>query len=551
MVDLSEVGLNIVTGGAYAVGKAIHKGFNKITGIVDDVENAAEQAGLALAKIGDTVVTLGDDLDSLIVDDVSPLIEDIDDLFVIERLVARDESDLWDEEKERLSDLIQKKNELKAQIDTLREEIKAERGVEIPDTYGLALQTWIAENANPDWSFWDRLMRGVIPWWVVGGIGIGGSRTIWDRLDETGQYKVSKIRDINSSIIKIDKEIHEILYNEPGVLPTTIYNVKEVIERFNTIEQPKIEDILDSVDDNLVESQEIMEQIKKLFVTKKKVPIDIATLPKFELERLPMLEWEYNLLESVIHKDLEVAKQFMNLKVETQPVSLNLPMAKSMVAGEMRPIEANVSSKTSLDNLTHNPAGNRSEINKNLNTSMKMESRTAMVKDISMLKSDLKGGIGPNVLKASRQPDSLKMATCLINSKYHAYNSGYSLQKAVINKDERDIAKVKHKIDKIKYKVVEEPGVIPRTLANFEDILKRFNTEEQPRIEAILDSANDNLTESKNLINKANTTFEKVSDFTGNHKLLVKMALGVVGGAVVMTLVLIPIALIRLIIFGL
>lgn len=546
-----EWGLTVVTGGGYAAGKALYNGYKKVTGIADDVENASEQIGLTIAKIGDTVVTLGDDLDSLIVDDISPLIEDIDDLFVIERLVARDESDLWDEEKERLSDLIQKKNELKAQIDTLREEIKAESGVEIPDTYGLALQIWIIENANPDWSFWDRLMRGIQWWDIVGGIGTGGSRTIWDRLGEIGQNKVSKIRDINSSIIKIDKEIHEILYNEPGILPTTIYNVKEVIERFNTIEQPKIEDILDSVDDNLVESQEILEQIKKLFVTKKKVPIDIATLPKFEVERLQMLEGEYTLLESVIRKDLEVAKQFMNLKVETQPVSLNLPMAKSMVAREMRPIEANVSSKSSLDNLTHNPAGNRSEINKNLNTSMKMESRTAMVKDLSMLKSDLKGGIGPNVLKASRQPDSLKMATCLINSKYHAYNSGYSLQKAVINKDERDIAKVKHKIDKIKYKVVEELGVIPRTLANFEDILKRFNTEEQPRIEAILDSANDNLTESKNLINKANTTFEKVSDFTGNHKLLVKIALGVVGGAVVMTLVLIPIALIRLIIFGL
>ena len=66
------------------------------------------------------------------------------------------------------------------------------------------------------------------------------------------------------------------------------------------------------------------------------------------------------------------------------------------------------------------------------------------------------------------------MATGLINSKYYTYNSGYALQKAVIKQDERDIAKIKIKVDKIKYKEVEEAGVIPRTLANFEDILGKI-----------------------------------------------------------------------------
>ncbi|OFV68397.1 MAG: hypothetical protein SCAL_000073 [Candidatus Syntrophoarchaeum caldarius] len=500
-----EWGLTVVTGGAYAAGKALYNGYKKVTGIADDVENATEQIGLTIAKIGDTVVTLGDGLDSLI--------EEIEDLLVIERLTARDESDLWDEEKERLNDLIEERKSLKSEIAKLREEIKTETGVNIPDFYGAPLHRWIIEN----------VVTGPMSWIF------GGSNTIWRDLGESGRDKAFKILGINSSLIKIDKEIHEILYNEPGVLPTTIYNVKEVIERFNTIEQPKIEDILDSVDDNLVESQEILEQIKKLFVTKKLVPIDIATLPELEVERLRMLEGEYKLLESAMKKDLEVAKQFMDLKLETQPATLNLPVAKSMPAGEMKPMDADLSSG----------------MRKNFNVSM--------VKDPGILKRDILDDAGPKIFKASRQPDSVKMATGLINSinsKYHAYNSGYSIQKAIITKNERDIAKIKLKIDKIKYKVVEEPGVIPKTLANFEDILKRFNTEEQPRIEAILDSVNDNLRESRDLINKANTTFEKVSDFAGNHNLLVKMALGVVGGAVVLTLILIPIALIRLIIFG-
>ncbi|MDY6865566.1 MAG: hypothetical protein SVY15_06325, partial [Halobacteriota archaeon] len=58
--------LGIATGGLYNLGKAAYNGYKKVTGIVDDVENAADQAGVAIAKIGDTVVELGDSLESFI-----------------------------------------------------------------------------------------------------------------------------------------------------------------------------------------------------------------------------------------------------------------------------------------------------------------------------------------------------------------------------------------------------------------------------------------------------------------------------------------------------
>jgi hypothetical protein len=47
------------------------------------------------------------------------------------------------------------------------------------------------------------------------------------------------------------------LYKKPGVIPETIYHLKETVERFNTLEQPRIEKLLDDVDLTIQESQKV------------------------------------------------------------------------------------------------------------------------------------------------------------------------------------------------------------------------------------------------------------------------------------------------------
>ena len=526
----------IATGGLYNAGKAAYNGYKKVTGIVDDVSNAADQAGVAIAKIGDTVVELGDSLDSLI--------DHLDDMLVVERLVPRNQSDLWDEEKKRLSSLINKRNSLKGQIDTLRDEIKTETGVEVPGSYGSGLHKWIVEN----------VINGPMSWIF------GGSLSIWNDLGSSGRNKVFKIFGLNAEVIKIEKEIHEILYNEPGIIPNTVYNVKEVIERFNTIEQPKLEDIMDSIDDNLVESKEILKEVKKLFVIKKKVPINLSDLLKPQLDKLEMLEAEYNLLESNIGKDWEVAKKFLDLKVKEQPAFLEMVQKKAIFSGLTEPVKATkedvstASLNMSPNNLEDDLEKRGASLTKSLDLDLKTGDKVEKVNDtgLSVLNDELQyqSGIGPNVSKATKQPNILKTMSSFSDSKYYAYNNKYAFQKGIINQYERDLSKIEFQIDKIKYKEIEEPGVIPRTLANFEDILKRIHDEEQPRIEAILDSVNDNLLETKEAIGNANSILGKVSDFVNDHPKLVKIGFGVAGGAIAITLILIPILLIRLIIFG-
>ena len=113
-----------------------------------------------------------------------------------------------------------------------------------------------------------------------------------------------------------------------------------------------------------------------------------------------------------------------------------------------------------------------------------------------------------------------------------------------------EIDKLNGEIDKIKYVYVDEPGVIPRTLGKIEDIVARVSTEEQPRIEKIMDSVNGNLTESQGILNKINVVAGKIIGFVGGHTLLLKIGIGIAGAGIVLTLVLIPILLIRWIVWG-
>ena len=85
-------------------------------------------------------------------------------------------------------------------------------------------------------------------------------------------------------------------------------NANAVLERFKTVEQPKIEDIMDSVDGNLEESKEVLEQVNKLFVTRKKIPLgitEIDQLPDFTKLKLQFLVDEANSLESTVTRDLK------------------------------------------------------------------------------------------------------------------------------------------------------------------------------------------------------------------------------------------------------
>ena len=173
---------------------------------------------------------------------------------MVERSAPRDESELFDEKREGLKDLRVRRDDLQNPTGQLISDIEAEmadraadRGVDANMIHHVRMV--IREKLrrlNDDDYRWFRRHS-----WCTGSPSLVG--------------KINQLKDLYSEIKKIDKEIHGILYNEPGVLPTTIYNTKEILERFNTIEQPKIETTLDSINDNLIESKKAINNVNATF----------------------------------------------------------------------------------------------------------------------------------------------------------------------------------------------------------------------------------------------------------------------------------------------
>ncbi|MBO3803296.1 MAG: hypothetical protein JTT11_05400 [Candidatus Brockarchaeota archaeon] len=171
----------------------------------------------------------------------------------------------------------------------------------------------------------------------------------------------------------------------------------------------------------------------------------------------------------------------------------------------------------------------------------------------SILQRRWKDVLVPKVSRAARQPVGLKTLSGLTaaGSKYYAVQSKYSSQMARIKLQFRELDKMKAAIDKIAFKEVEEPGVVPRMFGKLEEAMVRFNAEEQPRIERIMDSVDGNLTESRGILNKVNTSLGNLLGLASQHSLLIKVALAICGGGIVLTLILIPLVLIKILIFGL
>ncbi len=290
-------------------------------------------------------------------------------------------------------------------------------------------------------------------------------------------------------------------------------NASAVLERFKTVEQPKIEAIMDSVDGNLEESKEVLEQVDKLFVTKKKIPLgvtEIDQLPGFTKLKLQFLLDEVNSLESSVTRDLTLLSHYRAIKAGFQPTDLQ-------IQNEIDSIKLGIFSKSSLDDITKKSLDNAAK-----------ETVAYMPPPVLSLTKELTPTI----------------------DKYFALNSRYESFKAYQIFHWGEIDKLHGEIDKIKYAYIEEPGVIPRTLANIENIVARVNAEEQPRIEKIMDSVNGNLVESQGILNKINGIAGKVTGFVGNNTLLLKIGIGIAGAGIVLTLILIPILLIRWIVWG-
>ncbi|MBW6518114.1 MAG: hypothetical protein K0A89_06395 [ANME-2 cluster archaeon] len=546
-----DIVFGVLTGGLYNIGKTAYKAGEA----VDSAGDAAEQAGIALAVIGTTIESLGKQLNSVL--------EEVEELITIKRLTPRDESDLWEEEKERLDDLKQKKAELENQLKKL--------GVDQPGDFSF--------------DFWDFL---------------------------TNPAETLKKLQLISALVAIGKEIHEILYQEPGVVTMGIYNAKEALERFNTIEQPKIEDILDSLDDNLEVSEEVIKEVKKLFVIKKKVPLlEVEISPEMK-DKLRILELDKKYYRDLIGRTGTISTQLASA-IEKIPVTkFDISEKGVKVAGVIGTIFDNANPVFKAE---HRDTGSIVEVEKNVSgdstKKLKKSDESATMKTIGsdMKKRDTsefrtnisdKSISGTSSALANRdiqnisnltmalakspkyslsnvQPQGAKLSA-IMNTKVEGYERTYAFARAKTAFYDRELLKNAKKIDRLKYRWEDEPGVIPQTLDELKEILETFKTEEQPRIDTVLDTLNSNLEESKDILERFRTeeqprvdtvldtlngnlveskeTLTKINDsldsaqgavsFFNKNAKMIKLGLGVFCGVIFLDLLLALFVLIRM-----
>jgi hypothetical protein len=480
-----DIVFGIATAGLYNVGKTAYKAGEAADQAGDALEEIADGAGSALAVLGSTINKLGKD--------ISSFIKELEELLTIKRLTPRDEDDLWDEEVERLNALREREADLLAELEALG-----------------------ASDDDDAWSngFWGAFFGA------------------FDDLENF--FKELAIR---TKLAVVRQAIHEILYEEPGVVPTSLYNLQQILERFNTLEQPRLEDILDSVDDNLEQSEEILKEVKKLFVIKtwQAVPeAEFSEIQRLELETLEASLANYNQL---ITKNSTVSLQLQEALVNAQPQAFQ--MAKM--------IGTSLGSNGGSGN---NPGDHLS--NPGFSGKGGGPAASNPIEHHPMHRAVLPSGpsfaLRGKVSAIAAQPMAASVATVLNQNVVSAYLDNYHTVEGRVRYYMREKLKIEKAIYRIKWVAVEEPGVIPKTLEEIRGILERLRTEAQPRVEVLLDNVSATVLETKEVLTNVNTSLESVQGafaFLNQYSLYIKIGLAVAGGLTLLIMFMGLIALFR------
>jgi len=406
--------------------------------------------------------------------DIDALIVELTGLMYVSLEIPRSDEELSDEERRTIT-------ALRARHDELVAEIRVAGGSEEEETLKGYIDIW-------DDFFSQPYQSEILP------------------ADQLAYFK--KLHDLAVDIQRFRMAIHTILYHPAGVIPETLCTINETIERFRTLEQPRIETIMDSSDDAIRETTEILEEVKKLFVTKKWIAKDTSRLSIKEVADLEWLKQQKLAYTHLVDKYRVISDQ----------------VHKNMIQFS-------------------GPVGNTKKIT---------------------------DGTADNLLDVREIPGAnwgtaafRGIATRYISPQNLAYIKGFTALQGSLSSYERELFRIEKKITGLSFELVDEPGVIPKALEDVHLSVHRFRTEEQPRIEKILDGTAETLAESrvvlvsvdatvnesKALVSQLNTSLGKVQgwfDFVSTYRVFLLIGCAVFGILVFAIMVTVLIVLIKM-----
>jgi chaperonin cofactor prefoldin len=322
-------------------------------------------------------------------------------------------------------------------------------------------------------------------------------------------------------------------------------------------------------------SEELFRELKKLFITTKKVPVSITELSPSIRDQLEMIRndklyfeklisrkdivtaqladiirvhpenkyeisvgsikvpkeniYASNILDevmnagSIIDTDIsiiDIVDDDINIIDVIDEKEINADIGSGHIAIDKDKLEDNINTRdttTNVDKETVNRVVRNYATPQPVMKSASATNATGIKKEVPVISAANAARIATAVSKSSgysmsmMQPHGAKISASL-STKFDGYQRNYDLLKAQKAFYFRQSLKMERKYEKLSNKWVEEPGLIPKTLDELHGVLKNVRTEEQPRIDILLDNVNVILEEAKGTVTKANETMDSVKD---------------------------------------
>jgi hypothetical protein len=332
-----------------------------------------------------------------------------------------------------------------------------------------------------------------------------------------------------------------------------VHNLQLILQHFNTMEQPRLDDILDSVDDNLEELHEIQQEIKKLFVVRTWRAVPIDELPVAKVEELEVLEAKLANVDRLIAKNSALSSDLQSALVSAQPKELRLPKLIGTdieLKGRVRRTASSVTpgeGDEAIDGPEAVPNNGKDVLASSSDASVRPDpGHLPAIRPVLRIGPSF--GFKGKASSITTQPLAASVSTALKDNAVHAYMDTYLDVRGRVKLFQREKLKIEKSIFRIKFVPVDEPGVIPRTLEEVRQTIDHLNAETQPRIDTVLTSLDGSVTELTNVLASVNGVLGSIQgglDFVANS-LIVKVGLAVAGGLTVLILLFGMIVLFRL-----
>ncbi len=410
------------TGGVYAVGKTLYEASQAAGQAGADIEQVASEAAAALDKLFRSLDTFAAE--------IAQSGKNLNELFKIERLDGRTDNELLPAELKRKNVLTKKREELKHDVADYQKRL-------------VDLMLQLAQAA------------------------VQGDVTRQKQVED----EIAKITEDVAMLALIEREIADIVYQEPGSIPKTADFVAQAVERFDTLEQPRIEDIMDSANNNLVETQGLVQDLRKLlWLRESRTKSSLTELEKVNETSYRRRAEYYGVLaerSNQLNQQLIHSISQMNSPVA---VEIGLPL-----------VAFNERQETNNLAASHFPSAESMGASKNL------------VPDEPSDGNGLSGKSNSTALSRILSQQNFIQA----QQRYYA---------AEQRKAETTIALMNSQ-------QVEIPGVLTLAIDELRKGIARFNQTEQPRLEQLIESLDQTVQESKKTMQETKATIAQVRTF--------------------------------------